>query len=123
MEDKSMTAEYLNNREQCIVCFQTPKYEPINGAEKNDPFSKPQSPLKKQKIDDVVCIETPLNKHHVTYFPEKIAFVHYDCHKKIHDPDNPMTQWIQYTEEEKKLFYKNKKQTDKTLGTKIKYNL
>ena len=64
--------EYLNNREKCIVCFQPP--EP----------------------------DFALIKHHVTYFPEKIAFVHYDCHKKIHDPDNPMTQWIQYTEEEKR---------------------
>ena len=64
-----------------------------------------------------------LIKHHIKYNPETVIWIHYKCHHKIHDTDKPLTQWIQYTDEEKKLFYKNKKQDDKTLGTIVKYKL
>ena len=109
----SWNAEYLNNREQCIICFQPPKYEPINGAENNDPYSKAQSSLVKRKISDRggTLITIPLIKHHVTYFPEKIAFVHYECHKKIHG-DPPMTLWIQYEEGDPRKFYAMKQEKE-----------
>ena len=64
-----------------------------------------------------------LEKHHVEYDPEKIIWVHSKCHQKIHDIDNPMALWIRYTEKEKKSFYKNKKQVNRTLGTIVKWNL
>ena len=64
-----------------------------------------------------------LIRHHVKYSPEEIMWVHYKCHLKIHDPDKPLTQWIQYAEEEKKTFYNNKTQNDKTLGTITKWKL
>jgi len=78
----SWNAEYLNSREQCIICFQSPHIEQMNG----------------------VLAATPLIKHHVTYFPEKIAFVHYECHKKIHG-DPPIALWIQYAEGDSRKFY------------------
>ena len=64
-----------------------------------------------------------LIKHHIKYDPEEIIWVHNKCHRKIHNPDNSMTLWIRYTEKEKKSFYKNKKQVNKTLGTIVKWNL
>jgi len=54
---------------------------------------------------------TPLIKHHVTYFPEKIAFVHYECHKKIHG-DPPMTMLIQYKDGDARKFYAMKKERE-----------
>ena len=51
-----------------------------------------------------------LIKHHVRYFPEQIiAYVHYKCHKEIHDGKHP--ELIQYDrqESEKFYYYKNKK--------------
>ena len=64
-----------------------------------------------------------LIKHHITYNPEVIIWVHNKCHQKIHDANNPMTLWIRYTEKEKKSFYKNKKQVNTTLGTIVKWKL
>ena len=64
-----------------------------------------------------------LIKHHIKYSPEEIIWVHHKCHLKIHDADSHMTQWIQYTKEDKKLFYKGKKQEDRTLGTIVKWKL
>lgn len=47
-------------------------------------------------------------KHHVRYEPEEIiAFVHYECHRKIHDGERP--DLIQYTREERERFYGVKK--------------
>ncbi|MBT6051136.1 MAG: hypothetical protein HOG49_30420 [Candidatus Scalindua sp.] len=70
---------YLNSDQICIVCLREPK----------DNFN--------------------LIKHHITYYPETIAYVHFDCHNKIHDPDNPLTTFIQYDREDSKQFYKDKK--------------
>tara|TARA_Y100000310_G_C20293475_1_gene628279 strand:+ start:98 stop:352 length:255 start_codon:yes stop_codon:yes gene_type:complete len=64
-----------------------------------------------------------LIKHHVKYDPETVIWIHFKCHQKIHDADKPLTQWIQYTEKEKKLFYKDKKQDEKMLGTIVKWKL
>ena len=60
-----------------------------------------------------VCSQPPkdglkMMKHHITYYPELIAFVHWECHNRIHDPDNPLTIFIQYTREDSKKFYKEK---------------
>ncbi len=68
---------FYNSRHRCIVCFKPP----------TDGFQ--------------------LMKHHITYFPEMIAFVHYDCHNKIHDPDNPLTTFIQYEAGDSREFYNN----------------
>lgn len=73
-----MAKEYLNSSDKCIVCFGEPK-------------------------DNLNLI-----KHHISYFPERIAFVHFECHNKIHDPDKPLDVWIQYKPEDSKLFYKKK---------------
>ena len=60
----------------------------------------------------MVCSESiepdQLIKHHIRYYPEAVAFVHYDCHNKIHDPDNPLSVFIQYTRDESIKFYKEK---------------
>jgi len=75
---------YLNTKDKCLVCFKKPeKWE--NG---ND-------------ID--------LVPHHVKYFPQIIAFVHYDCHAKIHDLDKPISHLIQYEEGDSRKFYDQRK--------------
>jgi hypothetical protein len=50
----------------------------------------------------------PLVGHHVKYFPPVITFVHYDCHKKIHDKNNPIKKFIQYTEGDANKYYELK---------------
>lgn len=44
-----------------------------------------------------------LIKHHVSYFPEIIAFVHYICHDLIHTGDVPSL--IQYQDGDSRKFY------------------
>ena len=74
----------------------------------------------------IVCygspLDTKLNKHHVSYFPEIIAYVHYDCHNKIHDPDNPLTAFIQYSVGDSKKFYDMEEHRNKS-GSSIKSRL
>ena len=82
-----MSKNYLNTNTKCIVCFGEPE-------------------------DNLNLI-----KHHVSYFPERIAFVHFACHNKIHYPDeewskNPLKVWIQYEPEDSKIFYKMKKEKE-----------
>ena len=43
----------------------------------------------------------------MSYFPETIAYVHFKCHQKIHDPDHPLDVWIQYEPEDSKKFYES----------------
>ena len=82
---------YLNSQEQCIVCFGKPeKWE--NGS-------------------DIALI-----KHHVSYFPQVIAFVHYECHAKIHDLNKPLTHLIQYEKQDSVNFYKEKEESEKKNG-------
>ena len=65
--------KYLNDRKKCLVCFK----EPEQGFE--------------------------LIKHHVSYDPEIIAFVHYKCHAEIHDEKHP--HLIQYQRGDSRRFY------------------
>jgi hypothetical protein len=67
----------LNNPDMCLVCFKKP--------EKN--YS--------------------LIKHHVKYFPEEMAFVHFKCHAEIHDGKHP--HLIQYKEGDSRKFYDQQK--------------
>jgi|TARA_B110000196_G_scaffold165706_1_gene142501 hypothetical protein len=46
-----------------------------------------------------------LLKHHVSYFPQKIAHVHTQCHDKINATDNHFL--IQYDKGDSKKFYDN----------------
>ena len=92
---------YLNSPDFCLICRGDPEVENNENSTRT---------LK-------------LIKHHIKYSPETIIWVHYKCHQKIHDTYNPMTVWIQYSEEEKKQFYKNRKQGSKTLGSMIKWKL
>ena len=48
--------------------------------------------------------------HHVKYFPPVVAWVHYQCHAKIHDPKNPITVLIQYSEGDSQRYYEQRKQ-------------
>ena len=93
--------KYINSPELCAICFGKPEVY-VEG--------KSARTLK-------------LEKHHIKYNPEEIIWVHSKCHRKIHDVDNPMALWIRYTEKEKKSFYKDKKQVNRTLGTIVKWNL
>ena len=63
-----MEVTYMNTKDRCIVCFKPPEKD------------------------------LELIAHHVTYFQQLIAFVHYECHQKIHDPENPINHLIQYQE-------------------------
>ena len=92
---------YINSHEFCMICGKEPEVEGKGNSARI---------LK-------------LIKHHIKYSPEEIIWVHHKCHLRIHDTDNSLTQWIQYAEEDKKLFYKNNKQHDRTLGTIIKWKL
>ena len=53
-----------------------------------------------------------LVKHHVNYFPQKIAHVHDACHKKIHATDNHFL--IQYDKDDGRKFWANQKALSKT---------
>jgi len=75
---------YLNSRDRCIVC----------GSER--------------AFDIETRMIEPLVGHHVKYFPPVIAWVHYKCHKKIHDTDNPLIQLIQYSDGDTRKYYEAK---------------
>ena len=77
--------KYWGNPDRCMVCFEEPEV---------DPTWKGQTRVE-------------LVKHHMSYFPEEIAYVHYECHKKIHDV--PLHTFIQYQEGDARKFYDMKK--------------
>lgn len=77
---------FLNECEKCLVC---------NGE---------------ATLDVDTHLIQPLIKHHVRYFPQVISHVHYECHKKIHDTENPIKSFIQYEEGDSEKFYNLKKQ-------------
>ena len=56
--------------------------------------------------------QIPLVKHHVTYFPQKIAFVHQECHFAIHHK-GLRSDLIKYSEGDGKKFYDQEKQISK----------
>ncbi len=82
----SHKTNFLNGCNKCLVC---------NGE---------------ATLDEDTHLIQPLIKHHVKYFPQVIAYVHYECHKKIHDTENPITSLIQYGEGDSVKFYARKKQ-------------
>ncbi len=79
-------ARFLNSRDRCIVCG----------------FGR--------AFDTQTRMIEPLVGHHVKYFPPVVAWVHYRCHSKVHDTDNPLTQLIQYAEGDARKYYEAKKQ-------------
>lgn len=69
----------------------------------------------------LVCygkLDNTLIKHHISYYPEVIAHVHYECHRKIHE--TPLTTFIQYKREDSIKFYKKNKNVS---GTTVKARL
>ena len=76
--------EYLNSHERCIVC----------GCERG--------------FDIKTKMVEPLVGHHVKYFPAIVVWVHYHCHKKIHDNNNTITSLIQYEEYDSRKYYGQK---------------
>jgi len=87
-----MNKQFMNNPDMCMICFQPPDVRP-------EPTALGQE------------LRYELIKHHVSYFPELIAYVHYDCHKKIHD--TPLVNFIQYKEGEPRKFYDMQKEGKK----------
>jgi len=80
--------ESHNSCETCAVCLECPS------------------------LDDATNMVQPFIKHHVTYFPQKIAYVHDKCHKKIHETKNHFL--IQYDVGDSQIFYDNQKALSKT---------
>jgi len=72
----------------------------------------------------IVCFGSPLDgkliRHHVCYFPERIAYVHYECHKKIHSGE--YSPFIQYNEGDSRKFYAMKENKNEG-GSSIKSRL
>ena len=73
---------FLNSRDRCIVCG----------------FGR--------AFDTQTRMIEPLVGHHVQYFPAVIAWVHYHCHRKIHN--NPITSLIQYEDGDSRRYYEKK---------------
>ena len=97
-------AVYLNSPDFCIICFGKPE---VMSYDNSTIILKGKILERIQKLQ----IGIRLIRHHVSYFPEKIAFVHYDCHKKIHD--TPLTIWLQYEVGDSRKFYGMKKESEK----------
>ena len=55
-----------------------------------------------------------LKIHFGLHFPEKIAFVHYLCHRKIHD--GKVSSLSQYADGDSRKFYEFKKLKEKLGG-------
>ena len=88
--------KYLNSSDCCIVCGGGCSFD-----------------IQEKMIE-------PLVGHHVKYFPPIIAFVHYSCHKKIHDMDNPMSVFIQYEKGDSKKYYDSMKKNIESNKSKLK---
>ena len=80
---------YLNSPDFCMLCFGKPKVV--------------------KDVDSTMIFS--LIRHHVSYFPEVIAYVHYDCHRKIHD--TPLNVFIQYADGDSRKFYDMKRERAK----------
>jgi hypothetical protein len=79
---KKQGIEFLNSCELCAVCLQSPN------------------------VDNDTQIVEPLIKHHIRYFPQKIAYVHNRCHQQIHSNENTLSHFIQYDDGDSNKFYK-----------------
>ena len=77
---------FLNGPDICLVCLKCPTFD---------------------EDDKIIS----LIKHHVRYFPQKIAHVHDACHKKIHATDNHFL--IQYDKDDGTKFWANQKALSK----------
>lgn len=85
--------EYMNQNTKCIACGK--------GRQNGVKPIKINGKSKRYKI--------PLIKHHVRYNPEVIAYVHYECHKIIHDPNDTRYKFlIQFEDGESRKYYDNK---------------
>ena len=79
--------KFFNSHKRCIVC---------NGE---------------RTFDIQTRLVERLYGHHVRYFPYPlVAWVHQKCHAKIHDPENPVTLYIQYEDGDSPRYYEKKKQ-------------
>jgi hypothetical protein len=85
--------ELHNCPELCAVCFEAPT------------------------VDEITHERINLTKHHIRYFPQKIAFVHSKCHDKIHDPENPITYLIDFKKGDSRRFYDIQKNSKSKLGS------
>ena len=74
-------ARFLNSCDRCVICG----------------FGR--------AFDIQTRMIEPLVGHHVKYFPAVVAWVHYHCHREIHDTDNPITALIQYEENDARRYY------------------
>ena len=72
----------LNSRDFCLICG------------------------KGRSVDNSSGMPYELIRHHVQYFPALICYVHYLCHRKIHD--TPLNTFIQYEEGDSRKFYSKK---------------
>ena len=81
---------YLNSPDFCMVCFGKPEVV--------------------KDVDSTMILS--LIRHHISYFPEKIALVHYECHRKIHD--TPLDVFIQYADSDSRIFYDMKRERVKS---------
>jgi len=82
--------EYMNSKFKCIVCGKRPKRKDSNILVNGKP----------------VKLTVPLQKHHVKYFPEVIAYVHDECHREINEGKHQ--HLVQYSEGESREFYSKK---------------
>lgn len=58
--------------------------------------------------------------HHLRYFPERVSFVHYECHQKIHNSE--FSPFIQYNDGDSRMYYNMKENKDES-GSTIKVRL
>ena len=79
---KKQGIKFFNSYDICAICLQSPD------------------------IDNDTQIIEPLIKHHIRYFPQKIAYVHNKCHKQIHSNNNSLSNFIQYKNGDSNKFYK-----------------
>ena len=84
----------LNSPDRCIVCGFSISY------------------------DIQTTIPTELIKHHVSYYPEKIAYVHWACHNRIHN--TPLTTFIQYSPGDSEKFYRKSEVYNTKTGWRMK---
>ena len=75
---------FINSTDRCLICLK--------------PFTE--------------TLDNPMEKHHIRYYPEAIAWVHFKCHNRIHDRENPMTTFIQYDVGDPERFQSEKKVLD-----------
>ena len=77
-------ARFLNSCDRCVICGFGRAFD-----------------IQTRMIESLVG-------HHVKYFPAVVAWVHYHCHRKIHDTYNPITVFIQYEENDARKYYEKK---------------